>query len=190
MICADGVVLPRPPCKPVKIEAKYDNQIYRIHLVERKGADPGSHFEIKIEGPENQQLVEVRVISHTRDSWTLEIGGKIQDVLVFETQEQLLIDWDHRSFPIQVFTQAEKFLRQSVRTETEGRTTLRAQMPGKVITVLARAGEGVQQGQGLVIIEAMKMQNELKSPKAGTVMTCNVEEGAKVSAGDVLFEIE
>jgi biotin carboxyl carrier protein len=63
-------------------------------------------------------------------------------------------------------------------------------MPGKVIAVLAQEGESVQVGQGLVIIEAMKMQNELKSPKSGTVMTCNVEEGAKISAGDLLFEIE
>ena len=153
-------------------------------------ADPGSHFEIKIEGPENEQVVKVRVISHTQDSWTLEIDGKIQDVLISETQEQLLIDWDHRSFPIQIFTQAEKLLRQSVRTETEGRAVLLAQMPGKVITVLAREDESVQVGQGLVIIEAMKMQNELKSPKSGTVTICNVEEGTKVSVGDVLFEIE
>ena len=173
----------------MKIEATYDSQTYRIHLVERKDADPGS-FEIKIEGPGNEQVVEVRVISHTRDSWTLEIDGKIQEVLISETEDQLLIDWDHRSFPVAVFTQAEKLLRQSVRTETEGRATLRTQMPGRVITILAKEGEIVQVGQGLVIIEAMKMQNELKSPKSGTVMTCNVEEGAKVSAGDLLFEIE
>ncbi len=174
----------------MKIEAKYDNQTYRIHLIERTDADPGSHFEIKIEGPENEQVVEVRVLAHTQDSWTLEIDGKIQDILISKTEELLLIDWDHRSFPIQIFTQAEKLLRQSVRTETEGRSTLLAQMPGKVITVLAQEDESVQVGQGLVIIEAMKMQNELKSPKSGTVKTCNVEEGAKVNVGDILFEIE
>ncbi len=187
---------PSPPrndpliCKPVKIEAKCDDQTYRIHLVERKEGDPRSLFEIKIDGPGNEQVVEVRVISHTRDSWTLEIDGQVQNVLISESEEQLLIDWDHRSFPVQVFTQAEQLLRQLVRAETEGRATLRAQMPGKVIAVLAQEGESVQVGQGLVIIEAMKMQNELKSPKSGTVMTCNVEEGAKISAGDLLFEIE
>jgi biotin carboxyl carrier protein len=174
----------------VKIQAQYDNQIYRIHLVERKDADPGSHFEIKIEGPEKEQIVEVRLLAHSQDNWTLEIDGKIQDVIVSETPEQLLIDWDHRSFPIQIITQSEQLLKQSVGTETEGRATLLAQMPGKVITVLAREDAKVQLGQGLVVIEAMKMQNELKSPKSGTVMTCNVEEGSKVSVGDVLFEIE
>ncbi len=173
----------------MKIEATYDSQTYRIHLVERKDADPGS-FEIKIEGPGEEQVVKVRVISRNRDSWTLEIDGKIQDVLIAETPECLLIDWDHQSVPVQILTRAEELLRQSVRTETQGRATLRAQMPGQVITVLAKEGEGVQVGQGLVIIEAMKMQNEIKSPKSGTVITCNVQEGIKVSGGDVLFEIE
>jgi biotin carboxyl carrier protein len=174
----------------VKIKAQYDSQTYSIHLIERTGADPGSRFEIKIEGPENEQVVEVRVLAHAQDHWTLEIDGKIQDVLISETPERLLIDWDHRSFPIQIFTRADRLLKQSIRTETEGRATLVARMPGKVITVLARKDENVQAGQGLVIIEAMKMQNELKSPKSGKVVTCSVEEGATVSTGDLLFEIE
>jgi acetyl/propionyl-CoA carboxylase alpha subunit len=127
----------------VEIEAKYDNQIYRIRLDERKDADLRSHFNIKIQGPENEEVVEVRVLGRTRDSWTLEIDGKIQDVLISEAQDQLLIDWDHRSFPIQVLTQAKKLLRPSVPTETEGRATLRTQMPGKVISVLAKEGERV-----------------------------------------------
>lgn len=174
----------------MKIKATYDNQTYRIHLVERQDADPRSRFEIRIEGPENEQVLEVRVLGHSQDSWTLEIDGKIQDVLIAETPECLLIDWDHQSFPVQILTRAEELLRQSVRTETQGRATLRAQMPGQVITVLAKEGDDVQVGQGLVIIEAMKMQNEIKSPKSGTVITCNVQEGIKVSGGDVLFEIE
>ena len=174
----------------MKIKARYDNQTYRIHLVERQDADPRSSFEIRIEGPENEQVVEVRVLDHSQAGWTLEIDGKIQDVLISENPEGLSIDWDYQSFPIQILTQAERLLRQSVRNETQGRATVRAQMPGQVITVLAKEGEGVQVGQGLVIIEAMKMQNEIKSPKSGTVITCNVQEGIKVSGGDVLFEIE
>ncbi|MEE8349739.1 MAG: biotin/lipoyl-containing protein [Acidobacteriota bacterium] len=174
----------------MNIEAEYDNQVYRIQLIEQEGADPGCHFEVKIEGPDSEQVLDVRVISHTRDIWTLEIDGKIQNVIVSETQDQLLVDWDHRSFPIQVFTHLEKHLQHSVRTETEGRITLHAQMPGQVISVMAKESDKVQQEQGLVIIEAMKMQNEIRSPKSGTVKTCNVEEGAKVSAGDILFEIE
>jgi biotin carboxyl carrier protein len=65
-----------------------------------------------------------------------------------------------------------------------------APMPGKVVRVLVEAGAQVGPGEGIVVVEAMKMQNEMKSPKAGTVVTLNVEVGATVNAGDVLAVIE
>ena len=63
-------------------------------------------------------------------------------------------------------------------------------MPGKVVRVLAREGENVQAGQGIIVIEAMKMQNEIKSPKAGTLQKVLAREGANVNPGEVLAVIE
>jgi len=63
-------------------------------------------------------------------------------------------------------------------------------MPGKVVRVLVEAGAQVEAGTGIVVVEAMKMQNELKSPKAGNVVSINVEISATVNAGDVLAVIE
>ena len=63
-------------------------------------------------------------------------------------------------------------------------------MPGRVVRVLAARGEEVEAHQGVVVIEAMKMQNELKSPKAGRVAEIRVAPGDTVSAGDVLAVIE
>lgn len=74
--------------------------------------------------------------------------------------------------------------------EQGGRAQIKAPMPGKVVRVLAEAGQAVEPGQGVVVVEAMKMQNELKSPKAGTVAEVRVEPGATVNAGDVLAVIE
>jgi biotin carboxyl carrier protein len=71
-----------------------------------------------------------------------------------------------------------------------GRAQVCAPMPGKVVRVLVEAGQAVEAGAGLVVVEAMKMQNELKSPKAGTVAEVSVEPGATVNAGDVLVIIE
>ena len=65
-----------------------------------------------------------------------------------------------------------------------------APMPGKVVRVLVSVGDQVETGAGIVVVEAMKMQNEMKSPKIGTVVTLNVEVGATVNAGDVLAIIE
>ena len=65
-----------------------------------------------------------------------------------------------------------------------------APMPGKVARVLVEVGSQVEAGDGIIVIEAMKMQNEMKSPKAGTVIALNVQTGATVNGGDVLAVVE
>jgi len=71
-----------------------------------------------------------------------------------------------------------------------GPVELRAQMPGKIIKLLAAAGSAVTAGQGLIVVEAMKMQNEVKAPKDGIVARIHVAEGATVAAGDPLLVVE
>jgi biotin carboxyl carrier protein len=78
----------------------------------------------------------------------------------------------------------------AARADVEGRQTLTAAMPGKVVRVLTAPGDEVQAGQGIVVVEAMKMQNEVKSPKTGRVLSVAVGEGAAVAAGDVLAVVE
>ena len=63
-------------------------------------------------------------------------------------------------------------------------------MPGKVVKVLVAAGDTVQQGQGLIVVEAMKMENELKSPKDGVVSELAVTEGQAVESGAKLLVVE
>jgi biotin carboxyl carrier protein len=71
-----------------------------------------------------------------------------------------------------------------------GRQEIAASMPGKVIRVLVAAGDRVEEGQGLVVVEAMKMQNEMKSPKSGKVAEVRARPEATVSAGEVLVVVE
>lgn len=73
---------------------------------------------------------------------------------------------------------------------SDGPKAIRASMPGRVVRVLAQQGEAVEAHQGVVVIEAMKMQNDLKSPKAGKVAELRVSPGDTVTAGDVLAVIE
>ncbi|MEP7351971.1 MAG: biotin/lipoyl-containing protein [Acidobacteriota bacterium] len=71
-----------------------------------------------------------------------------------------------------------------------GRQNIIASMPGKVVRVLVGVGDSVELGQGLVVVEAMKMQNEMKSPKAGAVVEIRTRADAVVGAGDILLMIE
>jgi len=70
--------------------------------------------------------------------------------------------------------------------EVDGRQQITAPMPGKIVRVLVQEGEQVEVGQGLLVVEAMKMQNEIRSPKNGKVERVHVKEGQTVNSGEIL----
>ena len=71
-----------------------------------------------------------------------------------------------------------------------GRAEIKTAMPGKVVRLLVAEGDTVATGDGVIVVEAMKMQNEMRSPKDGTVTKIRAAEGDNVSAGDVLVVID
>ena len=72
----------------------------------------------------------------------------------------------------------------------QGRAAIVAPMPGKIVRVLVAEGDPVEAGQGILVVEAMKMQNELKAPRAGRVTSIAVKAGDGVNAGAVLATVE
>ena len=72
----------------------------------------------------------------------------------------------------------------------EGLAEIKTAMPGKVVRILAEPGAEIKAGDGVIVVEAMKMQNEIKSPKDGIVKEIRFAEGATVNAGDILAVIE
>jgi len=72
----------------------------------------------------------------------------------------------------------------------DGMAEIKTAMPGKVVRILVESGAEVAKGDGIIVVEAMKMQNELKSPKDGTVKDIRAAEGQTVNAGDILVVIE
>ncbi len=74
--------------------------------------------------------------------------------------------------------------------QLQGRQKVSVPMPGKVIAVLVAEGDEVEKGQGLVIVEAMKMENEVRSPVAGTVREVRVKPGEAVEGGAALLIVE
>jgi biotin carboxyl carrier protein len=74
--------------------------------------------------------------------------------------------------------------------EVEGRQQIVAPMPGKIVRILVKPGDAVESGQGLLVVEAMKMQNEIRSPKSGKVEKIAAKEGDTVNSGDVLLWVD
>jgi biotin carboxyl carrier protein len=129
-------------------------------------------------------------ISIGPDILSLLVNGKSYEIKQENTATESNIVVGHERFSAVV--RDPRSLRSRRRSDggIEGVRKITAPMPGKVVRILAPAGTQVEAGQGVLVIEAMKMQNELKSPKKGTVKRLNVTEGAAVEAGQVIAEIE
>jgi biotin carboxyl carrier protein len=145
------------------VTASVDGRTYELDVTE---LEPGV-FLIKHEG----RVIEA---STTRQpdgsSITVSIGGTTIDVALF----------DPRKLPLGTAGAAA----------ADGAAEIKTAMPGKIVRIIAAAGTEVEKGDGVIVVEAMKMQNELKSPKQGVVKEVRAAEGATVNAGDVLAIIE
>jgi biotin carboxyl carrier protein len=76
------------------------------------------------------------------------------------------------------------------RSALEGKQNITAPMPGKVVRILVSEGQSVESGQGLIVVEAMKMQNEIRSRAAGSIQKILVREGQAVNAAETLLIME
>jgi biotin carboxyl carrier protein len=122
---------------------------------------------------------------------SLLVDGQVYDVEFDDVGEEVQVQVRGDVFRVDVADERSLRLRAGATTlKVEGRVTLMAPMPGKVVRVLVKQGEAVQEGQGLVVVEAMKMENELKSPKAGTVTEVFAKEGSPVEANAKLLTVE
>jgi acetyl/propionyl-CoA carboxylase alpha subunit len=95
-----------------------------------------------------------------------------------------------RLFHLAATDERHKLLSQASKVQAEGKQTITAQMPGKIVKLAVALGDTVAEGQGLVVIEAMKMENEIPSPIDGVVVEIGVREGEAVEMGATLLVVE
>ena len=95
-----------------------------------------------------------------------------------------------RYYVLEVISEQEKFRRVIQEVDLGTRKNLVAAMPGKIVKILVSPGAVVKRGEGILIMEAMKMENELKAPAAGRVKTIQVKEGENVDTGEILIIFE
>lgn len=117
------------------------------------------------------------------------LGGRSYEARIEPGDGHAIVSLRGRRFAVEV-EDPRRLKRRSSSVLGEGVLSIAAPMPGKVVRVLAAEGDEVQAGQGLVVVEAMKMQNEMKAPKAGRVKMLAARPGASVAAGEVLATIE
>jgi len=155
----------------------------RNHRLELNRAD--GRWLCRLDGRE----VEVDAVLARPDVLSLRIGNRAYEVKCERVASEWHLWVGSERFAVEVHD--PRSLRGRGRTvEDQGPRKLTAPMPGKVVRVLVTQGAGVETGAGVLVVEAMKMQNEIKSPKKGTIQKILVHEGAAVNAGDVLAIVE
>jgi biotin carboxyl carrier protein len=168
----------------MKLNAQVGDKHYSVELKEEDGklfADiDGRHYELDSSEPEPNVFL-------------IKDEGKVYEAFVSPLSDQ--------TQPVQVRVGTHEFdislldpkrLRSSAGAgqDTDGRAEIKTAMPGKVVRILKAVGEAVAKGEGVMVVEAMKMQNEMKSPKDGFVKEIRVAEGATVVASEILVIVE
>lgn len=157
-----------------------DGKSFRLDLTQVEGG-----WSCRLDGRE----IEVDAVLARPNVLSLRIGNNAYEVKCERVANDIHIWVGSRRFAPEV--RDPRSLRSRSRAVDEhGPRRLTAPMPGKIVRILIAQGREVEAGAGVLVVEAMKMQNEVKSPKKGTIQKILVSEGAAVNAGDVLAIVE
>ena len=155
------------------------------HIVEiARAPGPGTRrLCVTIDG----RPVEADAVEVAAGTYSILLGSQAFEVRVRPGLEGLVVQTAGEEFSVAVADPRDwSGKRGHGGLAAEGRQLVTAPMPGKVVRVLVQAGDAVEAGQGLLVVEAMKMQNELRAPKSGRVEKLLVAEGQAVNTGDTL----
>ncbi len=165
----------------MELEICWENDSVMIHL---RGSDVRTEVEI---GGERKVVDWVRLPD---GRYSILVDGRVYDLAVDVDDNTCAISGRSGTHVLHIRDPRRLDATRSVEQGQAGLQRLLAEMPGKVIRVLVREGDAVTYDQGLLVIEAMKMQNEIRAPKTGVVKSIGVTAGRTVATGDFLISLE
>jgi len=145
---------------------------------------PAPECRFRVNGVERLALVKMV----EPGVYSLLLDGRVYEARIDRAGTSLVVLIAGERFEV-VVRYPRSWSRKSV-PGSQGIATIAAPMPGKVVRILVAPGDSVEAGQGLVVVEAMKMQNEMKSLKAGRVVEVRTRPDAAVLAGEALVIVE
>lgn len=158
----------------------------REEPVEVRPLGPGL-YEVKLRG----KVHVVDAFRHDYGTLSLIVDTASYSAMLDWRDTHVNVRLRHAVIPLEILGEQKLRLRRATGTfRVEGRQVVSSPMAGKVVKVLVAAGDEVRRGQGLVVVEAMKMENELRSPKDGRVVELAVAEGQAVEANAKLCAVE
>lgn len=171
----------------IRLSVELEGSLYEI-LVDDQLSEKTRKFKLSLKNETHCAYKDVELLAHIRNRIVLSIENRVYDLIVDPGQNEVSVNWKNRFNKIRISEGIAKPGRTSGSSQS-GSGIAKAQMPGKVVSVLKKVGDIVSQGDGVLVIEAMKMQNEIKAEKDGHLTACPVRENDNVNTGDTLFEI-
>jgi biotin carboxyl carrier protein len=156
----------------------------KMHRLELERAADG--WDCRLDG----QTVHIDAIIPRRDVLSLLVDGRSYEIKREQTATDLHMWVGSERFAVELRDPRSLRSRQQTIGDETGSRKILAPMPGRVVRLLVAENSEVEVGQGIVVVEAMKMQNEIKSPKKGVVKKILAVPGSAVTPGDVLAIVE
>ncbi|HEX3409237.1 MAG TPA: biotin/lipoyl-containing protein [Candidatus Binataceae bacterium] len=167
---------------PTKFVATLDGADHQLEAEEL-----GAHaLRLKI----GKRQFEVDVHRVGPSSYSILIDNRSFDFEVVRDGEEIVVASRGGAARVTLADAARRSHNPGARPAAAGKAMLKAMMPGRVVNVLVNLGDEVAAQQGLLVIEAMKMENELKAPKAGKIVELKVKPGQTVEKGELLLVVE
>ena len=165
----------------MKLKLKIDEKTREVEMVRDDGI-----VRWRLDG----RAVEVNAIEIAAGTYSILLEGQAFEARVTQDTSRLRAEVSTgggvRVFRVELVDPRAWQGRHGHTVEVEGRLQILAPMPGKIVRVLVKQGDAVSAGQGIAVIEAMKMQNEVRSRKTGIIERIMVSEGKTVNAGEVV----
>ena len=156
----------------------------KAHRLELEKAAAG--WECRLDG----QPVHIDAVIPRRDVLSLLVDGRAYEIKREQTATDLHLWVGSSRFAVELRDPRSLRSRQTTAGDEKGPRKILAPMPGRIVRLLVAENSEVEAGQGIVVVEAMKMQNEIKSPKKGVVRQILAGAGMAVNPGDVLAIVE
>jgi len=168
--------------------------VYEVIVGDKAGGKPhrlelektAGGWECRLDG----QPVHIDALIPRRDVLSLLVDGHAYEIKREQTATDLRLWVGSTRFVVELRDPRSLRSRQRAAGDEKGPRRILALMPGRVVRLLVAENSSVEAGQGIVVVEAMKMQNEIKSPKRGIVKKISATAGAAVNPGDVLAIVE
>jgi len=170
-----------PGRPPAKVAVRVDGTLFVVEIEDA----PAGRLAIRVDG----QLVDVDARLDGSGSGSLLLDGVSHVVDQDGGRGETTVVVDGEAFCAQIEGAGGRRRGESTDGHPGGGQRLLAPMPGKVVALLVAVGQSVERGAGLVVLEAMKMENEFRATGRGTVTEIHVRPGQAVNAGDLLVVI-